>query len=63
MRDKKKKGFKERVRNRDENAGVTGVPLCLRGSLGCVQAQSGWRKEEEKRKSSQGKFFPFSSAL
>lgn len=32
-------------------------------ALWVVQAQSGWRKEEEKRKSSQGKFFPLSSAL
>lgn len=47
----------KRVRNRDGDAGVAGVPLCLGGSPGCAGTWSGWRKEEEKRKSSQGKFF------
>lgn len=36
------------MRNRDGEAGVAGVEICLGGSLGC--AGSGWRKEEEKKK-------------
>lgn len=45
----------------DGDAGVVGVPLSLGGSLGC--AGRGWRKEEEKRKSSQGEGFFFLSSL
>lgn len=39
---------------------LLGFPLCLSGSLGCEGTLRSWREEEEKRKSSQGKFFPLS---